>query len=126
MLTIREPISLKTQRPIQTVREDMAARIQANYGLMQSPVRKGELLHITTEPPEVYFAEGDNIQLFSQTSNEIQQEIRLDVINNLMNRICLLLQSPKQLPEAFVRPVHRDNYIYHRLFRPVFHVAHVL
>lgn len=87
MLTIREPISLKTQRPIQTVREDMAARIQANYGLMQSPVRKGELLHITTEPPEVYFAEGDNIQLFSQTSNEIQQEIRLDVINNLMNRI---------------------------------------
>lgn len=87
MLTIREPISLKTQRPIQTVREDMAARIQANYGLMQIPIRKGELLHITTEPPEVYFAEGDNIQIFSQTSNEIQQEIRLDVINNLMNRI---------------------------------------
>lgn len=87
MLTIREPISLKTQRPIQTVREDMAARIQANYGLMQSPIRKGELLHITTEPPEVYFAEGDNIRLFSQVSNEIQQEIRLDVVNNLMNRI---------------------------------------
>ena len=87
MLTIRKPIGLKTQRPIQTVREDMAARIQANYGLMQSPIRKGELLHITTEPPEVYFAEGDNIQFFSQTSNDVKQEIRLDVINNLINRI---------------------------------------
>lgn len=87
MLTIREPITLKTQRPIQSIRQDMAERMQANYGLMRLPIRKEELLHITSEPPEVYFAEGDNVQLFTSVKNENQQEIRLDVINNLINRI---------------------------------------
>ncbi|MBQ3616012.1 MAG: hypothetical protein II993_08475, partial [Anaerotignum sp.] len=87
MLTIREPISLKTQRPVQSIRTDMAERMQANYGLMRLPIRKEELLHITSEPPEVYFAEGDNLQIFTNIKNENQQEIRLDVINNLINRI---------------------------------------
>ena len=87
MLTIREPISLKTQRPAQSIRTDMAERMQANYGLMRLPIRKEELLHITSEPPEVYFAEGDNLQIFTNIKNENQQEIRLDVINNLINRI---------------------------------------
>ena len=87
MLTIREPIALKTQRPIQSVRQDMAERMQANYGLMRLPIRKEELLHITSEPPEIYFAEGDNLQIFTNIKHENQQEIRLDVINNLMNRI---------------------------------------
>lgn len=87
MLTIREPISLKTQRPIQSIRQDMAERMQANYGLMRLPIRKEELLHITSEPPEIYFAEGETLQLFTNVKNENQQEIRLDVINNLMNRI---------------------------------------
>ncbi|MBR2950544.1 MAG: hypothetical protein IKC46_11865 [Lachnospiraceae bacterium] len=87
MLTIREPIALKIQRPLQSIRQDMAERMQANYGLMRLPIRKEELLHITSEPPEVYFAEGDNVQLFTNIKNENQQEIRLDVINNLINRI---------------------------------------
>lgn len=87
MLTIREPISLQSQRPIQSIRQDMAERLQANYGMMKMPIRKEELLHITSEPPEVYFAEGDEIQIFNQIKNENQQEVRLDVINNLINRI---------------------------------------
>lgn len=87
MLTIREPISLRSQRPIQSIRQDMAERLQANYGMMKMPIRKEELLHITSEPPEVYFAEGDEIQIFNQIKNENQQEVRLDVINNLINRI---------------------------------------
>lgn len=87
MLTIREPMALQTQRPIQSIRQDMAERLQANYGLMRLPIRKEELLHITAEPPEVYFAEGDQISISTQVNNEIQQELRLDVINNLINRI---------------------------------------
>lgn len=87
MLTIREPISLKTQRPIQSIREDMAERMRANYELMRLPIRKEELLHITSEPPEIYFAEGDNLQIFNHIKQENQQELRLDVINNLLNRI---------------------------------------
>ena len=87
MLTIRKPIELRTQKPIQGLREDMAERMQANYGLMNMSIRKEELLHVTSEPPEVYFAEGDNFQIFNNIKNNNQQEIRLDVINNLINRI---------------------------------------
>ncbi len=87
MLTIRKPIALRTQNPIQSIRQDMAERIQANYGLMKLPIRKEELLHITAEPPEIYFAEGDQFTLSTNINNAIQQEMRLDVINNLINRI---------------------------------------
>lgn len=87
MLTIRKPIELKTQSPMLGLRQDMAERMQANYGLMNMSIRKEELLHVTSEPPEVYFAEGDNLAIFNTVKNENQQEIRLDVINNLINRI---------------------------------------
>ncbi len=87
MLTIRKPIELKIQQPIQTIHEDMAERLTANYELMRMPIRKEELLHITSQPPEIYFAEGDQIQMFSNFKQENQQNLRLDVINNLVNRI---------------------------------------
>lgn len=87
MLTIRKPIELKTQKPIQGFRQDMTERMQANYGLMNMSIRKEELLHVTSEPPEIYFAEGDNLQIFNNIKSQNQQELRLDVINNLINRI---------------------------------------
>lgn len=87
MLTIRKPLELKIQSPMLGLRQDMADRMQANYGLMNMPIRKEELLHVTSETPEIYFAEGDNLAIFNNIKSENQQEIRLDVINNLMNRI---------------------------------------
>ena len=87
MLTIREPISLKTVRPMQGIRPDMAERMQANYGLMNLSIRKEELLHITSQPAEIYFADSENFQILTNINNQNNQEIRLDVINNLMNRI---------------------------------------
>ena len=87
MLTIREPIQLKTSRPLQGIRQDMAARIEANYGLMNLAIRKEELLHITSQPAEIYFADSENFQVLTNINNENKQEIRLEVINNLMNRI---------------------------------------
>lgn len=87
MLTIREPIKLKTGRPIQGIRQDMAERMTANYGLMNLSIRKEELLHITSQPPEIYFADSENFQILTNINQQNQQEIRLDVINNLMNRI---------------------------------------
>lgn len=87
MLTIREPIRLKTGRPIQGIRQDIAARIEANYGLMNLAIRKEELLHITSQPAEIYFADSENFQILTNINNQNQQEVRLEVINNLMNRI---------------------------------------
>ena len=87
MLTIKEPIALKTVRPLQAIRQDMTERIQANYSLMKLSIRKEELLHITSQPAEIYFANSENVQILTNINNQNQQEIRLEVINNLMNRI---------------------------------------
>ena len=65
MLTIRKPLELKIQNPMLGLRQDMAERMQANYGLMNMPIRKEEMLHVTSEPAEVYFAEGDNLTIFN-------------------------------------------------------------
>lgn len=87
MLTIREPIKLKTGRPMQGIHQDMAERMQANYSLMNLSIRKEELLHITSQPAEIYFADSENFQVLTNINNQNQQEVRLEVINNLMNRI---------------------------------------
>ena len=72
---------------MQGIRPDMAERMQANYGLMNLSIRKEELLHITSQPAEIYFADSENFQILTNINNQNNQEIRLDVINNLMNRI---------------------------------------
>jgi len=87
MLTIREPIKLKIGRPIKGIHHDMAERMQANYGLMNLSVRKEELLHITSQPAEIYLADSENFQILTNINNQNNQEVRLEVINNLMNRI---------------------------------------
>ena len=87
MLTIREPIKLKCGRPIQAMHQDMTARMQANYGLMNLSIRKEELLHITSQPAEIYLADSENFQILTNVNNQNNQEVRLEVINNLMNRI---------------------------------------
>lgn len=72
---------------MQGIRQDMAEKMQANYGLMNVKIRKEELLHITSQPAEIYFAEGDNLQILTNINQQNQQKVHLDIINNLMNRI---------------------------------------
>lgn len=87
MLTIREPIKLKCGRPMHVMHQDMGERMQANYGLMNLSIRKEELLHLTSQPAEIYFADSENFQILNNINNQNQQQVRLEVINNLMNRI---------------------------------------
>lgn len=87
MLIIKEPITLKINRSIAGIRPDMNEKMLANYHLMNVSIGKEELLHITSKPPEIYFAEGEHFQIQTNIKNENKQEISLDIINNLMNRI---------------------------------------
>lgn len=89
MLTIKPPIKLRCQFPLETVHKDLSEKIVGNYSLMNNFIRKEELLYVTTQAPEVYFAEGSNISIFNDIKNENNQEIRLDVINHLINRILM-------------------------------------
>ena len=87
MLKIKAPLKLKCDYSIEKFREDFSQRITGNYTLMNNYIRREELLYVTTQAPEVYFAEGDSFSIFNDIKNENQQEFRLDVINQLVNRI---------------------------------------
>ena len=87
MLTIKSPIQLKCQVPMETLHKDFNQRIIGNYTILNSRLRKEELLYITTQTPEVYFAEGNNISILNDVNVQNNQEIKLDMINNLINRI---------------------------------------
>lgn len=87
MLKIKSPIKLKCQTSMVTMHSDLSEKISANYSLMNNRIRKEELLYVTTQTPEVYFAEGNNISILNNVNNTSNQELNLDVINNLVNRI---------------------------------------
>lgn len=89
MLTIKSPIKLRCRFPIETMHRDLSEKIMGNYTLLNDYVRKEELLYVTTQAPEVYFAEGNNISILNDIKTENRHELRLDVINNLINRILL-------------------------------------
>ena len=58
MLTIKSPIKLRCRYQMETMHKDLAEKIMGNYTLLNDYVRKEELLYVTTQAPEVYFAEG--------------------------------------------------------------------
>lgn len=97
MLTIKSPIQLRCRIPIGTVHQDFSERISANYTILNSRLRKEELLYITTQAPEVYFAEGSSVSILNDIDVSNNQEIKLDMINNLINRILV---------------AHTDNFSY--------------
>ena len=89
MLTIKPPISLRTQKRLSTIHQDMNEKIIGNYSLMNDSIRREELLYLTTSTPDIYFAEGSSTSVLNEITSQTRQEFRLDVINNLVNRIML-------------------------------------
>ncbi len=87
MLKIKSPIQIRCKAPMETMHRDFSEKIIGNYTIINSRMRKEELLYITTQAPEVYFAEGNSISILNDVNLESNQEIKLDMINNLINRI---------------------------------------
>lgn len=87
MLTMRPPIRVRFQTPIDTVHRDMEERIRGNYSLLTDRIRKEELLHVTASSPEFYFEQGGVTNILNEITDQSRQELRLEVINNLVNRI---------------------------------------
>lgn len=87
MLTIKSPIQIRCKAPMETIHRDFSEKIIGNYTIMNSRLRKEELLYVTTQAPEVYFAEGNSISILNDVDFTSNQEIKLDMINNLINRI---------------------------------------
>ena len=90
MLTIRTPIELKNDPSILTVTDAFAARIDANYEQMTAGLSPEELLHLISAPPEIYLAEGGTHSFVDLTNNVQSQELKLSMINNVLNRVLVM------------------------------------
>ncbi|MGN0337166.1 MAG: hypothetical protein ACI4EE_06705 [Lachnospiraceae bacterium] len=87
MLTITAPIELKCKTPENSMHEGFYHRITDPYSMMSMKLTPEDLLHVMTTPPEYYFGGEDELNIFQQTNVNTHQENKLEVINNLVNRI---------------------------------------
>ncbi len=87
MLTITAPIELKCKAPDHSMHEGFYHRIADQYSMMSINLTPEDLLHVMTTPPQYYFGGGDEMNIFQQTNVNAREENKLEVINNLVNRI---------------------------------------
>lgn len=90
MLTIREPLSLKSLSPICKMQDPFSEKIRSNYDMLQAKFSEEELLYMVTQPPEIYMGEGGMTNLIYDTKIQNNQNIKMDMMNNLINRITLM------------------------------------
>ncbi len=88
MLTMGEPIQLKTVKPMGTLGDDFSERIYGNYGMLGTAnTSPSEMLHFLSAPPEMYVEEGGMAPLVNHISATNNQNITMELINNVLNRI---------------------------------------
>ncbi len=108
MLTIKEPLRLKTATAIAVTGEDFAQRLLANQQTDMRAISPQQLLHVlgvSPEPP----APGNLLsQNFTQVNSSQHQQLSLQVVNHIVNRI-LLSQSQ--------RFTYQDNVYVSRVLR---------
>jgi hypothetical protein len=93
MIKLQAPIELKTRTDFVKDNEGFTERIAGNYSLMGLEIGAEELLHIVNSPPEIYVAEGDATTIVGNTLISNRNEEKLDIINNMLNRIMLSVNT---------------------------------
>lgn len=87
MLTIHTPIGLTVDPTILTINDQFTERLVGNYQVIGNGLEPEDMLHFVSEPPEVYLAEGGMTALVDQKTIYENQNLKLDVINNVLNRV---------------------------------------
>ncbi len=87
MLTITAPIKTVLDNDLCDTGEAFARRIIANYDQMTEFITKEDLFHVVTQPPEVFLMDGGGSSFLSETEVYNTQHKKVEIINNLMNRI---------------------------------------
>ncbi len=87
MLTITAPIRTVLRNDLCRSNEAFGRRIQANYDQLSEAVDREDLMHLVTQPPEIFLVEGEGGSFLSETQIRNTQMKKVEIINNLMNRI---------------------------------------
>ncbi len=93
MITLKAPLELKTRTDFMKDHESFGERIAGNYSLIGIEIGEEELLHIVNSPPEIYIAEGGATTIVGNTLISSRNEEKLDIINNMLNRIMLSVNT---------------------------------
>ena len=105
MLIIKEPIKLKCRENIKTVNQSFYHKIMDHYHLMNANFKEGEFLHLVTSPPEVYLATQEMQSVINQTSIYDNKELKIEMINNLLNRMSM----SEQVSITYQDKIYIDN-----------------
>lgn len=87
MLTIHTPIELTVNPSILKIKDNFTQRLTGNYQVIGSGLEMEDMVHFVSQPPEIYLAEGGMTALIENKSIQENQNLKLDVINNVLNRI---------------------------------------
>ncbi|MCR5654157.1 MAG: hypothetical protein K6G07_00735 [Lachnospiraceae bacterium] len=89
MLKLRSPIKTVLQSDFLHSQEAFYERIRGNYMQIGAYVGEADLLHVTTEPPEIFVVGGGMGGIFQSSNTENVQINKVNIINNLLNRIIM-------------------------------------
>lgn len=89
MLILKEPIKLNSLSPLVSLSDGFFERMDANYKQLQATYSAEDLFHLLNQPPEILLEEGQMTTLVTQNHNQMNQEVRLEMIHNLFNRLML-------------------------------------
>ena len=87
MLTIKAPITLKNDPSMLRLTDNFHERLMGNYQMLTASLEPEDLLHLVSAPPEVYLAEGGMTSLVNVSDVHQRQDVKLELINNVLNRI---------------------------------------
>ena len=87
MLTIQKPLKLTARASILQLNENFTERMRGNYRMIESGLTPEDMLHFLSAPPEVYVSEGEGGSLVDFQNTFHNQDIKIEVINDVLNRI---------------------------------------
>lgn len=89
MLKLRSPIKTVLKSGFVKTTEAFSERILGNYTQIGAELSEADLLHVTTQPPEIFVMGGQGGGIFTSVDTENVQINKVNIINNLINRILL-------------------------------------
>ncbi len=87
MLTIKAPIETTLRNDLTASGDAFCEKIRGNYMQMGSYVDEADLMHLVTQPPEIFLMNGGMTSVTENASVENTQIKKVEIINNLVNRI---------------------------------------
>ncbi|WP_028234523.1 hypothetical protein [Pseudobutyrivibrio sp. MD2005] len=87
MLKIKSADSMRKLKPLTPFYSGFSERIRTNYGCMNVRMEKEELIHLVSEPPEVYLEDFGMTTLTNTTNVNSTKNVKIEMLNEMINRL---------------------------------------